>query len=54
MGRKKKSESDSVSTLQVRGDEHPIIAEVLKATAEDNDPLIGLPLPALLTSDPKT
>lgn len=47
MGRKKKSDTDSVSSLQVRGDEHPVITEVLKATAEDNDPLIGLPLPAL-------
>jgi RecA/RadA recombinase len=49
VGRKKKNSGSAAADLQVRGDEHPIITEVLKATAEDNDPLIGLPLPALST-----
>jgi RecA/RadA recombinase len=45
MGRKRKEE-ESVDVLARHG-EHPVITEVLKASAEDNDPLIGLPLPAL-------
>jgi RecA/RadA recombinase len=45
MGRKRKEES--AVDFQTRHGEHPVITEVLKATAEDNDPLIGLPLPAL-------
>ena len=45
MGRKRKEES--AVDFQARHGEHPVLTEVLKATAEDNDPLIGLPLPAL-------
>lgn len=33
--------------LQIRNGEHPAITEMLKAAAEDQDPMIGLPLPAL-------
>lgn len=48
MGRKKKSEIESAPAgLQARHGEHPVITEVLKAAAEDQDPLIGLPLPSL-------
>lgn len=47
MGRKKKSSADTLTALQTRGDEHPVITEIFKSMAEDNDPLIGLPLPAL-------
>jgi len=46
MGRKRKEENESVDVF-ARNGEHPVITEVLKASAEDNDPLIGLPLPAL-------
>ena len=46
MGRKKKNADTDVSVFDVNG-EHPVITEVLKASAEDNDPLIGLPLPSL-------
>jgi RecA/RadA recombinase len=46
MGRRKKTESDTID-IHSRNGEHPVITEVLKASAEDNDPLIGLPLPAL-------
>jgi RecA/RadA recombinase len=46
MGRRKK-DSDDVIDIHARHGEHPVITEVLKASAEDNDPLIGLPLPAL-------
>jgi len=46
MGRKRKNADTEVSVFDVNG-EHPVITEVLKATAEDNDPLIGLPLPSL-------
>lgn len=46
MGRKKKVDSES-AVPQGRYGEHPVITEVLKATAEDQDPLIGLPLPSL-------
>lgn len=45
MGRKRKEES--AVDFQARHGEHPMFTEVLKATAEDNDPLIGLPLPSL-------
>jgi len=45
MGRKRKE--DEKPTITARGNEHPVITEVLKATAEDQDPLIGLPLPSL-------
>jgi RecA/RadA recombinase len=46
MGRKKKNDDTDVSVFSANG-EHPVITEVLKATAEDQDPLIGLPLPSL-------
>jgi RecA/RadA recombinase len=46
MGRRRKDAEDSVDIYSKNG-EHPVITEVLKASAEDNDPLIGLPLPAL-------
>lgn len=46
MGRRKKSDDDAID-IHSRNGEHPVITEVLKASAEDNDPLIGLPLPAL-------
>jgi RecA/RadA recombinase len=46
MGRKRKEANESVD-IQARNGEHPMFTEVLKATAEDNDPLIGLPLPSL-------
>lgn len=46
MGRKKKTADSKVPALSPDG-EHPVITEVLKATAEDHDPLIGLPLPTL-------
>ncbi|NDD52384.1 hypothetical protein EBZ39_00640 [bacterium] len=46
MGRRRKSESDTID-IHSRDGEHPVITEVLKASSEDNDPLIGLPLPAL-------
>ena len=44
MGRKRKEEEVDI---HAKNGEHPVITEVLKATAEDNDPLLGLPLPAL-------
>lgn len=45
MGRKKKTtDLGGFGDLGPDG-EHPVITEVLKAAAEDNDPLIGLPLP---------
>jgi RecA/RadA recombinase len=44
--RKKATEEEGIS-LQTRNGEHPAITEVLKANAEDQDPLIGLPLPSL-------
>ncbi len=47
MGRRKKTDEDSAIDIHARHGEHPVITEVLKASAEDNDPLIGLPLPAL-------
>jgi RecA/RadA recombinase len=46
MGRKRKDDIDEVDVFSRNG-EHPVITEVLKATAEDQDPLIGLPLPTL-------
>jgi RecA/RadA recombinase len=47
MGRKKKNDSmDGFGAFSPDG-EHPVITEVLKASAEDSDPLIGLPLPTL-------
>lgn len=45
--KKKTTEEDGVISLQTRNGEHPAITEVLKASAEDQDPLIGLPLPSL-------
>ena len=45
MGRKRKN-SEEVDVFASNG-EHPVITEVLKASAEDSDPLIGLPLPTL-------
>jgi RecA/RadA recombinase len=50
MGRKKKSlGGDGTATVDVTAPfgEHPLMTEILKATAEEQDPLIGLPLPAL-------
>lgn len=46
MGRKKKNADTEVDAYSHHG-EHPVITEVLKASAEDQDPLIGLPLPTL-------
>ena len=46
MGRKKKNTDEGFSAFSPDG-EHPVITEVLKASAEDSDPLIGLPLPTL-------
>jgi RecA/RadA recombinase len=47
MGRKKKNaDTDDFGGFSPDG-EHPVITEVLKASAEDSDPLIGLPLPTL-------
>ena len=45
MGRKRKEENNA--DIHARLGEHPVITEVLKASAQDSDPLIGLPLPAL-------
>lgn len=47
MGRKKKTDTDKNFGAYSPDGEHPVITEVLKASAEDSDPLIGLPLPAL-------
>jgi RecA/RadA recombinase len=47
MARRKKTETDSTADLTSPYGEHPIMTEILKATAEEQDPLIGLPLPAL-------
>lgn len=47
MGRRKKTETDTPLDLTSHHGEHPVITEILKATAEDQDPLIGLPVPAL-------
>lgn len=48
MAKKKKSDVDAVAGVpQGRYGEHPVITEVLKAEALDQDPLIGLPLPSL-------
>ena len=48
MAKKKKSDGDAVTGApQGRYGEHPVITEVLKAEALDQDPLIGLPLPSL-------
>lgn len=48
MGRKKKNADTETNFGSFSPDgEHPVITEVLKASAEDNDPLIGLPLPTL-------
>lgn len=46
MGRKKKDADSAAGVFDVNG-EHPVITEVLRATAEDSDPLIGIPLPTL-------
>jgi RecA/RadA recombinase len=47
MGRRKKTESALDIDVTAPFGEHPVITEILKATAEEQDPLIGLPLPAL-------
>jgi len=48
MAKKKKADGDAVTGApQGRYGEHPVITEVLKAEALDQDPLIGLPLPSL-------
>ena len=47
MGRRRKDADTDTIDVHERNGEHPIITEILKASAEDNDPLIGLPLPAL-------
>lgn len=47
MGRRKKSETEPTLDVTSPFGEHPVITEILKATAEEQDPLIGLPLPAL-------
>jgi len=47
MGRRKKTETNPVIDVTAPMGEHPVITEILKATAEEQDPLIGLPLPAL-------
>lgn len=47
MAKRKKDTEDEAPRLQSKNGEHPVITEVLKATAEDQDPLIGLPLPSL-------
>lgn len=47
MGRKRKEKLVDDIDISSPNGEHPVITEVLKATAEDQDPLIGLPLPAL-------
>lgn len=47
MGRKKKNSDEAGVSVYSPDGEHPMFTEVLKATAEDNDPLIGLPLPSL-------
>lgn len=47
MGRRKKTDSDVVVSSHAPMGEHPIMTEIIQATAEENDPLIGLPLPAL-------
>jgi RecA/RadA recombinase len=47
MGRKKKVDARDAAMPHSYNGEHPVITEVLKATAEDQDPLIGLPLPTL-------
>lgn len=48
MAKRKKTDS-SVGIVDATSPfgEHPIMTEILKATAEEQDPLIGLPLPAL-------
>ena len=47
MARKKKVDARDVGLPHSYDGEHPVITEILKATAEDQDPLIGLPLPTL-------
>ena len=47
MGRRKKSEVTAGIDVTSPLGEHPVITEILKATAEEQDPLIGLPLPSL-------
>jgi RecA/RadA recombinase len=49
MARRRKSDSVAESLLDVTSPlgEHPLMTEIIKATDEENDPLIGLPLPAL-------
>jgi len=46
MGRRKKTEMAEPGVSTPTG-EHPVITEILKATLEAQDPLIGLPVPAL-------
>ena len=47
MGRRKKTDSDTMIDPSAPLGEHPLMTEILKATAEEQDPLIGLPLPSL-------
>jgi RecA/RadA recombinase len=47
MGRRKKTDGGAVVDVTSPFGEHPVITEILKAAAEEQDPLIGLPLPAL-------
>lgn len=47
MGRRKKELVDMPVDLTARNGEHPVITEILKAASEEQDPLIGLPVPAL-------
>lgn len=47
MARRKKTDSETVVDPCAPFGEHPIMTEILKATAEEQDPLIGLPLPSL-------
>jgi RecA/RadA recombinase len=47
VGRKKKENFEDSVDIHSPNGEHPVITEVLKATAEDQDPLVGLPLPSL-------
>jgi RecA/RadA recombinase len=46
MARRKKKATEETVALSPDG-EHPLITQVLQGTAEDQDPLIGLPLPTL-------
>ena len=50
MGRRKKTEMAEPGVSTPTG-EHPVITEILKATLEAQDPLIGLPVPKDLLSE---